>query len=205
MRHTCRTRAAAPGCPTTLRRAHRADDDLEGLGGPWSRGRRWPGGGGFHGGDDDLAGEHEAALPYQEEPVPFDSLPKAAREAVLEQCPGAGGFDAVRLTQGEATCYNVLARRGRIEMSVTVSEAGEVIEFELDVSPSRLPKTVRATLEREYDGVEFDRISAVTMHFFELQYEGRHGERRVLQIDASGKVLADLEDDEGYGPEEFEE
>ncbi len=182
------------------RSARRADDDPEDLdmsGRPWPRGRGWPPG--SPGGGDDAGQEAAAGLPFIEEPVPFGSLPKAAREAVVDHCPGAGGFDAVRLTQGEQVCFNVLARRGRVEMSVTVSPAGDVMEFEVDVAPSRLPKTVRATLEREFDGIPFDRIGAVTMHFFELQYEDSDGIRRILQMDASGKVLADLEDERFEG------
>ncbi len=184
------------------RSARRADDDPDDLdisGRPWPRGRGWPPG--SPAGGDESGAEDPVGAPFIEEPVPFDSLPKAAREAVVDHCPGAGGFDAVRLTQGDQVCFNVVARRGRIEMSVTVSPAGDVMEFEVDVSPSRLPKAVRATLEREFDGTSFDRIGAVTMHFFELQYEDADGFRRILQMDASGKVLADLDDDRFEGDE----
>lgn len=178
--------------PAVPRHARRADDD-DVIGG--DRGGRRPPGRGGRGGGDDAEGEDDQGEAYQEEPVDFKDLPKAAREAVAQHCPGAGHFDAVRLTDGDVVAYNVLARRGRVGMSVTVSAAGELMEHEVDVSPSRLPKSVRETLTRDYDGIDFDRLGSVAMHFFEMQYEDADGVRRVVQIDAAGKVLADFEDE----------
>lgn len=172
------------------RRADEEPEDLEIPEAPWGRpSRSWPGG---EPGEDD--GEE---LDIVEEAVPFDKLPKAVREAVVEQCPGAGGFDPIKLTYGSYLCYNVMARRGRVAMSVTVSPQGEIMEFEVEVSPSRLPRAVRTALESRFSGLDFSRLCSVTMHFFEMQYEDEQGNRRIVQLDATGKVLADFEDPEG--------
>jgi hypothetical protein len=132
----------------------------------------------------------------EEEPIDYDALPAAVRRCVEEHLPGAKGFDAVQMQLGEATIYNVVARRGRTGLAITVSPTGELIETQKDIAPSRLPKAVRSSLLAYYPEVQFLSASIVNVYFYEFEYTDEHRGVRLVQLDASGRILQDVDEAE---------
>lgn len=131
---------------------------------------------------------------FEEEAVEYSKVPVAVKKSVEEHLPGASGYDAVRLQLGEVVLYNVVAHRGRTGLGITVSQNGDIVETEKDVPPSRVPKAVRAALNAYYPQVEFSSAGIVVMQFYEFEYEGEGGERRIVQIDAAGRILQDVDE-----------
>ncbi|MGI8908772.1 MAG: hypothetical protein ACR2IE_20050 [Candidatus Sumerlaeaceae bacterium] len=134
-------------------------------------------------------------MPIEEEPIAYSSLSTAIKKSVEEHLPGASGHDAVRMQLGEVVLYHIVAQRGRTGLAITVSPAGEVIELERDVAPSRVPKAVKQALAAYYPNTFFSSAGVITMHFYEFEYEDDQHNRRVVQIDASGRVLQDVDEE----------
>jgi hypothetical protein len=132
-------------------------------------------------------------MPFEEEAVPYADLPAPVRKSVEEHLPGASRHDAVKMQLGEVVLYHVVAERGRTGLAVTVSKAGEVVELERDVPPARVPKAVKEALAAYYPKAIFTSAGMVTMHFYEFEYEDENGPR-VVQIDASGRILQDVDE-----------
>lgn len=139
-------------------------------------------------------GEMFADMPIEEEPLPYNSLPAAVRKSIEEHLPGASRHDAVRMQLGEVTLFHVVAQRGRTGLAITVSKAGDLVEVERDIAPSRLPKAVKEALAAYYPDVHFTTAGTITMHFYEFEYEDERNNPRVVQIDASGRVLQDVDE-----------
>jgi hypothetical protein len=133
-------------------------------------------------------------VPFEEEAVPYSSLSTAVRKSVEEHLPGASRHDAVKMQLGEVVLYHVVAERGRTGLAVTVSKAGDLVELERDVTPTRVPKAVKEALAAYYPNSIFTSAGMVTMHFYEIEYEDENGPR-VVQIDASGRILQDVDEE----------
>lgn len=141
------------------------------------------------------SGKEPAEQPdMEEEPIEFDKLPAAVKKSVEEHMPGASGFDAVRLQLGEVELYNVVAHRSRTGLGITVAASGELVEMERDIAPSRVPKAVKTTLAGYYPDAVFTSAGSVTIHFYEFEYEDDDGNARVVQVDAGGRILQDVEE-----------
>ena len=174
------------------RNARRADDEIAGDEGALPRkGAR---AGGSEPGGIPTGGVF-ADLPIEEEPMPYASLPMAVRKSVEEHLPGASRHDAVRMQMGEVVLYHVVAVRSRTGLAVTVSPSGDLVELERDVAPSRVPKAVKEALAAYYPHVQFSGAGMVTMHFYEFEYEDDNNVHRVVQVDASGRILQDVDEE----------
>lgn len=133
--------------------------------------------------------EHEAS-------IEFKQAPEAVRSAIRKVTNIDAITELEQITREGISVYEVEYKRGDKSASLTVAASGEVIESEIEVSASQLPKAVRDAIAKKFPGAKIIGAEAVTFHVYDVVVETKNGKRRGIEILASGHFDDDDDDDD---------
>jgi hypothetical protein len=93
-----------------------------------------------------------------EQKIPIGELPKAVVDAVKKRFPKAELVGAAKETEGGKTEYEVMLKAGGKKIDLMLTPEGAITVIEREIAAADLPKSVRATLEKDYPGATYKRI-----------------------------------------------
>ncbi len=135
-------------------------------------------------GDDDGESEQEMKL---------SELPQAVQAALGNAIPGVEVDEVTREVEGGHVYYEVEYEANGTDHTIELTENGDIVETETEVSASALPAGVIAYLQSHYEGAKIEEAELVTLQFYEIELE--NGRRDVeVQVLANGQVI-EIEDD----------
>lgn len=146
-------------------------------------------------GDDDENGDAEGGGDEEQTTeIGFGEAPAAVRQAFARV---AGGVDASlveRITDEDTSWYELEYPKAGATASVTMSEAGQMMEIETPVRLGDLPEVVRKELLKDYPDAKIAEASAVQLFFYEFKIKS-HGKTFEVIAFSNG----DIEDEQANG------
>jgi hypothetical protein len=122
----------------------------------------------------------------REETITLAQAPEAVRSA-LTKLPPLGEVTSIeRITQDEATSYEIAFESKGAKSSVTMTERGEVMELEKPAG--ELPHAVTQAIAEEMHGAKVLSAESVQLTFYEVVVE-RNGKKHEVKIAANGHVV----------------
>lgn len=134
----------------------------------------------------------------KEEKIKLEDAPAAVQSAIKKSVGTGQLGDLVKEALDGKTVFEAEFTVDKVQHSVKVSEAGEVIEEETGIEVNALPAAVSDALKAKYAKGEIEDASLVKAGdktFYEVDIEVDGAEHEV-KIDASGKILEDKRTDE---------
>jgi hypothetical protein len=96
-----------------------------------------------------------------EQKIPIDELPKAVVDAVKKRFPKAELVGAAKETEGGKTEYEVMLKAGGKKIDLMLTPEGVITVIEKEIAAADLPKSVKATLEKDYPGATYKRVEEI--------------------------------------------
>jgi uncharacterized membrane protein YkoI len=134
-----------------------------------------------------------------DEKVPLDKLPKAVTDAVKARWPDAELPKNAKKEVGDdkKTLYELEIKNKNDELEVTLTEAGEITQFERELEVKDLPKAVVKALEDKYPKAELkeaDEVTKVdgkkeTLAYYVVEVKTADKKTLEVRVDPDGKVL----------------
>ncbi|HEQ60208.1 MAG TPA: hypothetical protein ENN74_01210 [Firmicutes bacterium] len=133
-------------------------------------------------GDDD--DEDEASLAW-------DQLPPAVQKTLNSMLQGAQPSELVRGDEDGCLVYEAEYEQDGRKRELKVTEQGEVLEIEEEISPADLPAAISAQIQKRFPGAEIKEAESVIRTFYEVELVWEDGEEREVQLFANGCLLDD--------------
>lgn len=128
-----------------------------------------------------------------EETVQLKDLPAAVQTALSNAIPGVKVDDVTREVENGHVYYEVEYDANGAEHSIKLTESGDTVEIESEISGAALPAGVTAFLQSRYEGATIEEAQFVTLQFYEIELESGDRDIEVLVL-ANGQVI-EVEDD----------
>lgn len=129
----------------------------------------------------------------KEAKISIDAAPAAAQRAINKAVGTGHLVEVVKEALDGKTVFEADFTVDKVEHSVKVTEAGEVIEEESGVEVNALPAAVTDALKAKYAKADVEDASLVKAgdkEFYEIGVKV-DGAEREIKMDASGKILED--------------
>ncbi len=140
--------------------------------------------------DDDDDGDDDGE---SEETIALKDLPAAVQTALSNSIPGVNVDEVIREVENGHVYYEVEYDANGAEHSIKLTEAGDTVEIESEVSSATLPAGVTAFLQSRYEGATIEEAQFVTLQFYEVELKSGNRDIEVLVL-ANGQVI-EVEDD----------
>ncbi len=140
--------------------------------------------------EDEEAEEGEEGDENEEIVIALTEAPDAVREAVEKLVAGNPVTKITKETDDGATEYEAEYTVAGVEQSVTLTEAGDVLEVENEMEPGALPEAVRKALADKFPGGQIAEATAVEEHYYEIEIEV-NGKTVEVEVSPSGAVEGD--------------
>jgi uncharacterized membrane protein YkoI len=130
-----------------------------------------------------------------EEKIDLDKVPAAVLEAVKKKLPDLKVTGAAKETEDGKTLYEVTGKKGKKNVDVSLTPAGEIVMIESEIAVSDLPKDVTEALEAKYPKAKIQLTEEVASgkDLKELAYEliivTADKKKFELKFDPKGKIL----------------
>lgn len=144
-------------------------------------------------GKEDKGDENEEA---NEQKIELSAAPAAVRDMVAKALNGAAVKSVTREEDDGAVEYEVEYMKDDAECSLTISEAGLMVEQEDAVSTASLPAAVAAAVAKECPGGTVVKAELARKHTYELKVI-KNGKTREVVVTPSGEVEESGHEHEG--------
>ena len=128
-----------------------------------------------------------------EETIALKDLPTAVQTALSNAIPGVKVDEVTREVENGHVYYEVEYETNGAEHSIELTEAGDLVETESEVSSAALPAGVAAFLQSRYEGATIEEAQFVTLQFYEIELKSGGRDIEVLVL-ANGQEI-EVEDD----------
>lgn len=136
--------------------------------------------------DDDDEGEDE-----DEESVTWDQLPPAVQKTLNSMLQEAQPSALVRGDEDGFLVYEAEYEQDGRKRELKVTEQGEVLEIEEEISPADLPAAILAQIQKRFPGAEIKEAETVIRTFYEVELVWEDGKEREVKLFANGCWLDD--------------
>jgi len=140
-------------------------------------------------GEVDDEGDDEGAIELSE-------APRAVQRAIRNIVADNPIQQIEKETEEGVTTYEVEFLVDQVKYSARMTEQGEVMELEHEVSAEALPQAAARAIQKEFPRGTVKSIEAVQLFFYEVEITTANGKTREVTVFASGDI-EDEDDDEG--------
>jgi len=148
-----------------------------------------------------------------ENEIPLNQVPKQVKETATKYLGSLESCEVKKEVEKDVTIYEVKIEKEDQEMSAEITEAGEILELEKEIQPSKLPAAVVTKIKAEYPGTKIK--EATEKQEFEkgvakgeLSYEVEVFLKKDIEISATGQIIPqddEEKNDEGKTEKDNEE
>jgi len=145
------------------------------------------------------AGEKGEKDEKDENEIPLNQVPEQVKKAATKYLGSLESCEVKKEVEKDVTIYEVKIEKEDQEMSAEFTEAGEILELEKEIQPSKLPAAVISKIKAEYPGTKIK--EATEKQEFEkgvakgeLSYEVEVFLKKDIDISATGQIIP--QDDE---------
>jgi uncharacterized membrane protein YkoI len=136
-----------------------------------------------------------------DETVPLDKVPKAVTDAIKARWPDAelpkNAVAIKEIGDTKKSGYELEIKNKNDELEVTLTEAGDIVQFERELEVKDLPKAVVKALEDKYPKAELKEADEVTkvdgkkekLAYYVVEVKTADKKTLEVQVDPDGKVL----------------
>jgi hypothetical protein len=143
-----------------------------------------------------------------ENEIPLNQVPEQVKEAATKYLGSLESCEVKKEIEKDVTIYEVKIEKEEKETSAEFTEAGEILELEKEIQPSKLPESVISKIKAEYPGTKIK--EATEKQKFEkgvakgeLSYEVEVVLKKEIEITATGQIIP--QDDEEKTEKDDEE
>lgn len=125
----------------------------------------------------------------EEEAIDVAKLPEPVRASATKQFGKLEGCKASSESEHGAKIYEIVGKGGDgLELTLTVTSTGTVMEVERETKADALPGEVRATLAKSYGDATVKKAELVEERFYEMHLT-RGDKRLEVKVTATGHVM----------------
>jgi len=158
-------------------------------------------------------GEKDEKDEKDENEIPLNQLPEKVKEAATKYLGSLKSCEVKKEVEKDVTIYEVEIEKDGKDISAEFTEAGEILELEKEIQPSKLPESVISKIKAEYPGTKIK--EATEKQEFEkgvakgeLAYEVEVFLKKEIEISATGQIIPqddEEKNDEGKTEKDDEE
>ncbi len=100
--------------------------------------------------------------------IPFTEVPQSVQRTYRDHSNDAKPSKVERIVDEDVTKYEIEYEVNGGTASVTLTDHGKLIEVEMPVDISRLPKAVLAEIKKDYPNAEIKEAGAVQLFYYEM-------------------------------------
>ncbi len=130
-----------------------------------------------------------------EERIELQAAPAAIQAAIQRIVGNNMIVEITREREDGVTEYEVEFMTVAGPQSASLSEAGDLLELEQEVTADALPAAVRQKLAQGFAGASIQEAELVQKVFYEIELT-EAGRTREIKIDAAGRLMDDDDDDD---------
>lgn len=123
----------------------------------------------------------------EEESIPYAQLPAAVKLAAEKYLGTDVNLEAEKEMEGGILFYEVGVKAGGLDREVKLTETGDVVEAEEEISASQLPPAVLAQLNKAFPGATVKKAESVQLFYYEVKIL-INGKKREVEIFPYGKI-----------------
>jgi len=140
--------------------------------------------------------------------IPLNQLPEKVKEAAMKYLGSLESGEAQKEVENGVTIYEVEIEKDGMDISAEFTEAGEILELEKEIQPSKLPAAVISKIKAENPGAKIKEAEEIQkfengVAKGELSYEVEVILKKEIEITATGQIIP--EDDEEESEKDDEE
>lgn len=149
--------------------------------------------------DDEQRGSHEGDDEEHVEVIKFGDAPQAVQNAFSRLAGGAAASKVERITDEEVTRFEIEFAADGGTASLTLAEAGDLLERESPMEVGKLPEAVLREVQKDFPGATIEAAEAVELHYFEIEVvvDGK-------TFEVAAFATGDIEDHAGPGGDDDE-